>query len=68
MKKVVGYPCPKCKKLGEGRIIVNQYVVPNKNLLRFEMDCCHNVLVEFFTDLDKKHYIMEVSNVQNITV
>jgi len=60
MKKIIKYPCPKCKHLRDGTILIFQVVSENCTVVRFKMDCCNIELVKFFTQLDIKHYIKEV--------
>jgi len=62
MKKVIGYPCPKCKHLRDGKILVYQYVSDNLTIVRFKMDCCHIELVQFWNKLDLAHYVKEVND------
>jgi hypothetical protein len=59
IKKVVGYPCSRCKKLTEGKIIIWQWVSDNMTIVRFKKECCGNEQVAYFTELDIKHYIKE---------
>lgn len=60
MKKVVGYPCSKCKTLTEGKILISQWVSERLTIIRFKKKCCNQEEVRYMTPYDLKHYIKEV--------
>ena len=60
MKKIEGYPCPKCKKLTGGTLIIDQYVNDRIHLVKFITNCCKTEFSKLFTKFDQNKYIKEV--------
>lgn len=63
MKKVVRYPCSRCKCLRDGVLIIDQYVSDNCQLIRMKLSCGHEDVQLWDTKSPiYKRYIKEAPN------
>jgi len=60
MKKIVQYPCIRCKKLSDGNIKLYQFVNDNLTIVRFVLDCCKLEIVKYFNKSNLRRYIKEI--------
>ena len=60
MEQVIGFPCPKCKRLTDGIIISKAEGNQTYTIIRFKAECCDREITHFFTKHDMTRYIKEV--------
>lgn len=66
MLKVVGYKCQVCGKLSEGHILNHRFIHSDLLIIRFKMDCCGAEHEKYWDMTERKHYIMEVKDEEEI--
>lgn len=60
MKKIIKYPCSKCKRLSDAELLVSKEINERLTEVKFIAECCKTEFTELFTSHDIHRYIQEV--------